>query len=557
MSKALNSYLSDLNAPAATPQTKAASEKQVANNAGGYSFVVSDANRLVRFLVLGTDGGTYYVSQKDLTKQAIQFLADYAKRDSAEYLETLLSVVRENRAPKADYALFAFAVLYKNGSDKAAYRAALPLVARTSTHLFDFVGYLKGLNGFSTSAQKAVAAWYTNKPTEKLALQTVKYRQRNGYTHRDILRLAHPKGLDESIVNFVLGKGVTETAPAIIRAFQKAQSLTAVKDAVSLIKENNDLPWEAFPTSFHKEASFWKAQFETGMGATALLRNVTRFAKLGLFDDIQFAGDVAKALMDRDAIKAGRLHPVNYLNAYFVFTQGAYREVKSYYGKTKEREAVTWDRNPKIVAALEEGYYAAFGNVESSGKRVMLSLDVSGSMSSPVNGLAGLDCREASVAMAQVSLHTEDYVTVNAFTHGTGPRWSSYSSRRDVTSIDGLEPLDLNEKDSLAESIAKVSRLPFGGTDCSLPMRYALQKKIAIDTFVVYTDSETWAGPQHPHEALEAYRKAMGIQARLIVVGMEGNEFTIADPSDPLMLDVVGFDSAAPRIMADFSAGNL
>jgi 60 kDa SS-A/Ro ribonucleoprotein len=43
----------------------------------------------------------------------------------------------------------------------------------------------------------------------------------------------------------------------------------------------------------------------------------------------------------------------------------------------------------------------------------------------------------------------------------------------------------------------------------------------------------------------------------LIVVGMTANQFTIADPSDPGMLDVVGFDIAAPQVMTDFSAGRF
>jgi 60 kDa SS-A/Ro ribonucleoprotein len=33
---------------------------------------------------------------------------------------------------------------------------------------------------------------------------------------------------------------------------------------------------------------------------------------------------------------------------------------------------------------------------------------------------------------------------------------------------------------------------------------------------------------------------------------MTGTPFTIADPNDAGMLDVVGFDSSAPAIMSDF-----
>jgi 60 kDa SS-A/Ro ribonucleoprotein len=71
--------------------------------------------------------------------------------------------------------------------------------------------------------------------------------------------------------------------------------------------------------------------------------------------------------------------------------------------------------------------------------------------------------------------------------------------------------------------------------------------------FVVYTDSETWFGTIHPVQALRQYREKMGVRAKLIVVGMTSNGFTIADPDDAGSLDVVGFDSAVPSVMADFA----
>jgi 60 kDa SS-A/Ro ribonucleoprotein len=75
---------------------------------------------------------------------------------------------------------------------------------------------------------------------------------------------------------------------------------------------------------------------------------------------------------------------------------------------------------------------------------------------------------------------------------------------------------------------------------------------VKADAFVVYTDSETWAGSVHPVQALRAYREKTGIPAKLVVVGLVSNGFSIADPADPGMLDVVGFDAAAPAVIAEF-----
>ena len=67
----------------------------------------------------------------------------------------------------------------------------------------------------------------------------------------------------------------------------------------------------------------------------------------------------------------------------------------------------------------------------------------------------------------------------------------------------------------------------------------------------------TWAGNVHPARALADYRRASGIDARLVVVGMVSNGFSIADPNDPGMLDVVGFDTATPQLISDFARGAL
>ena len=150
--------------------------------------------------------------------------------------------------------------------------------------------------------------------------------------------------------------------------------------------------------------------------------------------------------------------------------------------------------------------------------------------------------------MAMVTARTEPDYQVVAFTaasQGYGGQWGGGTPN--------LSPVSISRTARLADVVAKVSELPMGGTDCALPMVHALEKHWEIDTFIVYTDNETWAGTIHPVQALRQYRRETGIAARLIVVGMTATQFTIADPADAGMLDVVGFDASAPAVMADFS----
>jgi 60 kDa SS-A/Ro ribonucleoprotein len=120
-----------------------------------------------------------------------------------------------------------------------------------------------------------------------------------------------------------------------------------------------------------------------------------------------------------------------------------------------------------------------------------------------------------------------------------------------------LSELPISPRQRLDDAIRAVSNLPFGGTDCALPILWAQQHGNAYDSFQVYTDNETWAGSIHPHQALHRYRERTGIDARLAVVGMTASDVSIADPSDPGMLDVAGFDAAVPNLIADFSRGTI
>jgi 60 kDa SS-A/Ro ribonucleoprotein len=85
-------------------------------------------------------------------------------------------------------------------------------------------------------------------------------------------------------------------------------------------------------------------------------------------------------------------------------------------------------------------------------------------------------------------------------------------------------------------------------------MLYAAEHRIEVDVFMVLTDSETWSGQVHPVQALRQYREQTGIPARLIVQAFVANRFSIADPGDAGMLDVIGFDTAVPSLIRDFAA---
>jgi 60 kDa SS-A/Ro ribonucleoprotein len=516
-----------------TPQTERARADQVVNNAGGFVFEVSPETRIRRFLILGTEGGTYYQGERELTKQNGAVVIDWATNRTVELVNILLEISEAGRAPKQNPTIFALAAAAGLGDDagRAYALAALPRIARTGTHLFLFAKYVEQFRGWGRGLRKAVANWYDSKLADSVAYQTVKYRQREGWSHRDLLRLAHPTGGDsahKALYDWVTKNNTTEELPGVVRGFLAAQSATTVSEWERLIAEHR-LSWEMLPDVALKEADVWRALINNGMPMGALIRQLPRLTNLGVLKGGHLT-NVVTQLSSQEALTKARIHPVNVLTALRTYANG-----HGFQGSN------TWTPNVKIIDALDSAFYASFGNVVPANKRTMNALDVSGSMDGWYFGSGQpkpWTPRDISVAMSLVTLATEPEVLSVAF-------------QRTLTT------LNLSSRQRLDDAINYVSRLSFGATDCSLPMLHAREKSLEIDTFVVWTDSETWAGRVQPFEALQQYRKASGIDARLIVCGVTATDFTIADPRDAGMLDVVGFDSAVPNLISDFSAGKI
>lgn len=502
--------------------------RQVRNSAGGHVWAADRWAILERLLILGTEGGTYYVNESKLTVDQAENLRKLIDEDGPRVVSTIAAVSRTGRAPKNDPALFALAMTAAFGDDKtkqAAY-AALPSVARTGTHLFQFAAECEALRGWGRGLRKAVSRWYTERPVEDLVYQMVKYRQRQGWTHADLLRLAHPKTEDarqNAVFKWAVDQELTAEIPRL-QAFVDLQKVSTAAEAARLVSKY-DLPREAVPSQFLNASEVWEALLPT-MPLTALLRNLANLTRLGLIAESgEWTKFVADRLVDEQRLKAARIHPLAVLLA-----QSTYRQ-----GQGIRSEHV-WNSVPTIVEALEQAFHLAFQTVEPTGLRHLLALDVSGSMTGGSVAGTPMTPHQAAAAMAMVTVQTEPAVQTMAFSHK-------------------FKPLKFNRSTTLAKALKLTHDQAFGRTDCALPMVWAKKENVPVDVFVVYTDNETWYGDIHPFQALQEYRDATGINAKLAVVALTASKFTIADPRDPGMLDIVGFDTTVPPALREFSLG--
>lgn len=546
----------------ATPQSAPIPHTdQVPNSAGGFAWRIDDWARLSRFLILGSEGGSFYASERRLTTENVGALRRCIAADGVATVDMIVAVSTAGRAPSNTEAIFALALCSASPDVATRTRAlnALPEVCRTGTHMFQFLGFVEGERGWGRSLRRGVGAWYAQMPADRLAYQMVKYQEREGWRHRDALRLAHPARVvsshnptvDVSDAHAALFDWVKrddrarielpETAPEALRAYSAAQNAATPKDTVKLIEQfGGALPREAIKSEHLSTPEVWGALVDAGMPMMALVRNLATLTRVGVLKPLDArVSTVTAQLTDAAALQKARVHPFAVLMAL-----ATYRAGQGLRGST------TWQPIDQIIDALDAAFYMAFDNVEATGKRWLLGLDVSSSMGHTIKN-SFLSCRDGSAAMAMVTARAESNYHSVAFTSGgwkpTGHRGTHWGG--------GVEPFSLSPRQRLDDVVRKMGEMHFGGTDCSLPMLYAIQEGLEVDAFVIYTDHETWFGDVHPAQALSAYREKSGIPAKLIVVGMEGSEFSIADPSDAGMLDVVGFDAAAPAVMADFARG--
>ena len=517
------------------PQTERADAREVRNSAGGYVFEVSDWERLRRFLIIGA-GGTYYTNARTLTKENAEVVVKLANEDGERLVREIVAISAGGRAPKQDAGVFALAIAASYGSDESrkAALAALPVVCRTATTLFMFCSFIEQFRGWGRGLRTAVGKWYLNKPVDAVAYQAVKYRNRHDMTHRDLLRLSHPK-TDETARRALFGWMVhpnEETLadadlPALVGAFEESRTADKAR-VLQILAENPSMTWEMLPDEMLNEREVWEQLLSSkdgrGVPIGALIRQLPRLTRLGLLTAASpWTAQVTERLTDTDALRKGRIHPVSVLIAQRTYEQGH-----------SMRGSSTWTPTRKVIDALDAAFYKAFASVEPTGKRHLLALDVSGSMGSSISADIPISCREMTAAIALVIAATEPDTLIYGFSNT-------------------FTELPISPRQRLSDAIGVVSGLPFQSTDCALPFKVARAEKWPVDMFVVMTDSETWAGYGHPAQELRRYRTEVGVNARSAVLGMTATEVSIADPADPGMLDIVGMDTAVPTLLNEFA----
>jgi 60 kDa SS-A/Ro ribonucleoprotein len=501
------------------------------NDAGGYSFISSDWLVLQNFLILGTEGGSFYVQEQKLTDRAATIVNKCVAADGNRVLDMISTISTNGRAVRNTPALFALAVC-ASSKDETIKRRAMSLlkdVARTGTHLLNFFAYIKSMRGSGRVIRTGIANWFHSLSSSDLSFQLTKYKNRDGWSWADVLRLSHVKSSNSGeLVMFknALGKLTEQEKDMYLYGAARAEwelaKCESTMAVVKLINGDTYVTHEMIPTIYKKSPDVWAALLSKGMGVTAMIRNLGNMTSYGVFQNPDNLDIVLKTLTSKEAIKKSRVHPLAIAMAMRTYDLG--------HGLKGDN---SWNPIRKIVDALDTAFVYAFDNVVPTGKRIYLACDVSGSMTWPIAGMEYFKSSEASAMLAMLFARVEKNSVVRGFS---------------TKMVD----LGITKNDSLLAAARKTAGMTFGGTNCSTPFIDAMNRGEDFDAFIVISDGDDWHGSNFPSQAKEQYEKKVGHPVKFIAVSTKVTTTQITDPKDPNQITMVGFDTVIPQAISAF-----
>lgn len=508
------------------------------NEASGVAYALAPKHALAQITATGCFNGVYYASAKtqlaDLLKLIVQV-------DDNVFLAKLAVYARE-RACMKDMPAALLVVLSKR--DTTLMHRVFDRVVdkgRVLRTMFQLVRSGQfGRTSLSSSLQRAFQRWLNEASVGKLLSASIG----NDPSLRDVLRLARPTPKDNArraLFGWLTGKEVAKWAPAteadlpeVVRKLAAYRDSTSTEEQARLVGEMS-VRWDLLADAA-RGPLVWKA-IARQMGPQALRMNLNTLLRHEVFTqtgvvDKELVDYVAGRIADADEIRKSKQFPYQFLTAYL----NAANEVPQ-----------------KIKSALHQAAEIACGNVPELPGPVVIGLDTSGSMSSPVTGNRGhgattkMRCVDVAALFAAAILRRNPDSVVVPFDT------SAYQVR--------IDPADSIL--SVAERLAKFGG---GGTNCSLPLVEANTRhaKRRFAGCVLVSDNESWVGAgRHGSTAtLTAWNDFVQNQQRLanpspklVCIDLQLYGSTQA-PERKEILNVGGFSDAVFEIVRSFVAGD-
>ncbi|XP_043989127.1 60 kDa SS-A/Ro ribonucleoprotein isoform X2 [Gambusia affinis] len=513
------------------------------------SWEISDKTRLCRFLCYGSEGDIYTAREQGRvsTETAGALLSLLQEGRGAEAVEEAKRFAQGGSAVSPGPALFALALCSQHSELKTRQAAfkALREVCRDPAHLFSFVQYKKELKEgmkcgmWGRALRKAVSDWYNEQDALSLAAAVTRCKQREGWSHQDLLRLSHTKPATEAValISKYVTKGWKEVQAAyedkekseeVVKVLSYLEVLEKVKRScdeveVSGLIEEHKLEKEQLLTDHLRSKQVWSALLKE-MSLHSILKILGKMTSNKLLEPRSAETQtICERLQNESSLKKANIHPFSILLA-----SENYKRGQGFQGKTK------WEADSSILKAMDWAFYTSFLNVEPVGKRFVVAVDVGTSLTSIVPGTA-ISTAVAAAAITMIFARTEANTDVLAFSEGA------------------VVPCSLSADMSLAEVTAELVKFPSGSTDCTLPVTWATENGKSVDMFIILTNNPLWTFTASPVESLKKHRHASGTDSKLVMCGLTSIGHAIADTEDRGLLSICGFDLGAFSVIRNLA----
>jgi 60 kDa SS-A/Ro ribonucleoprotein len=511
----------------------------VRNEAGGAAYALAPKHALAQLAATGCFGNTFYATAETQLDE-LRKLIDQV--DDNVYLAKLAVYARE-RAYMKDMPAALLVALSKRDT-QLMHRVFERVVdnGRVLRTVFQLIRSGQfGRNGLSSSLQRAFQRWLNEASVGKLLSASIG----NDPSLRDILRMARPTPKDNArraLFGWLTDKEVAKWAPATEADLpEQVQALIAYRqaetaEAQTLIMGELSVRWDLLADAA-KSPLVWKA-IARQMRPQALRMNLNTLLRHEVLNDRVLVDYVADRLADADDIRRSRQFPYQFLAAYL----NASDEVPH-----------------KIKTALHKAAEIACGNVPELPGPVIIGLDTSGSMSSPVTGHRGrgatskMRCIDVAALFAAAILRRNPDSVVIPFDT------QAYHAQ--------VDPGDTIL--SLAERLAKYGG---GGTDCSIPLHEANTKhrKRKFVGCVLVSDNESWVtrgqafalgargstGVMTEWQTFVTNQQRQGVSTpKLVCIDIQHYGTTQAPERDDI-LNIGGFSDAVFQVVASYLTGD-
>lgn len=458
---------------------------------------------------------------------------------------------------------YALAVCARSTNQRVSQKAyqALPNVCKTPAQLFMFLKYCQrslNLKSWPRRHRKAIAKWYTENrqyldDPMLLAGHVTKYRRRHGFSHKKVLKSCHPNSSKSSAeIKYILCyvvKGLTKANQKIhdgndktfnnnirefITDYETIKKQNVPEDDVIAIIRKWRLTWEQVPNRLLKTKNVLAALLPM-MPLTALLRNLGKLTSFGLLQpNSKGEESTCSRLENEDILRQANLHPIQILSSLNGYCKG----------RGLRNPQLRWSINDNIVQSLTKAYMKQLTCSCQNPRlppNILVAINIRRSMENHVAGNPVMNCKHTATALAMTLIKWQSRTQIVTFGSDNPVQ------RLEIPiSEDGIHDMEM-----ALETVT--ARRENDLTYFNEPFRYAHQNMGSVDAIILMTDCLTRGDQSNIRDAYRNFRQRYG-DISFVTVGFHtnGEDFPVAEPQNPKMLDVIGLDAEAIDLIVSF-----